>query len=91
MPAWPGPMSRRAFLSANATLLAGFGLRQALPRTASPASMRLAASEQATATDDLALYRPVTVSSTAYGPNPPEFAVDGLTETGVGGTGWRAA
>jgi hypothetical protein len=30
------------------------------------------------------------VSSTAYGPNPPEFAVDRLAETGVGGTGWRA-
>jgi hypothetical protein len=86
MPAWPGPMSRRAFLSANATLLAGFGLRRALP-----ASTRLAASEQAAASDDLALYRPVTVSSTAYGPNPPEFAVDGLAETGVRGTGWRAA
>jgi Glycosyl hydrolases family 2/F5/8 type C domain len=68
-------------------------MRQALPRTgpASPASTRLAASEQAAATDDLALYRPVTVSSTAYGPNPPEFAVDGLAETGVGGIGWRAA
>jgi hypothetical protein len=96
MSAWPGPMSRRAFLSANATLLAGFGLRGTLTRTGpassvSPVGTRLPASEQAAATNDLALYRPVTVSSTAYGPNPPEFAVDGLTETGVGGTGWRAA
>jgi glycosyl hydrolase family 2/F5/8 type C domain-containing protein len=39
---------------------------------------------------DLALYRQVTVSSTAYGPTPAEFAVDGLAETGVRGTGWRA-
>jgi F5/8 type C domain len=31
------------------------------------------------------------VSSTAYGPTPAEFAVDGLAETGVRGTGWRAA
>ena len=95
LPARPGPMSRRAFLSVNATLLAGFGLRRALTRTgptstASAASTQLTALESDAATD-LARYRPVTVSSTAYGPNPPEFAVDGLAETGVRGTGWRAS
>jgi hypothetical protein len=92
MPEQRYPMSRRAFLSANATLLAGFGLSQLLPgrAEAAQAATRPAASGP-TAPGDLALYRPVTVSSTAYGPTPAEFAVDGLAETGVRGTGWRAA
>ncbi|HEY1703975.1 MAG TPA: discoidin domain-containing protein [Trebonia sp.] len=86
------PISRRMFLSANAVLLAGFGLRRALPDPAAPAAAAattLDASPAAAA--NLALYRPVTVSSTAYGPNPAEFAVDRLAEPGVRGTGWRAA
>ncbi|HTU06395.1 MAG TPA: discoidin domain-containing protein, partial [Trebonia sp.] len=86
MPEQRDLLSRRAFLSANAILLAGFGLGRP---GAALASTRPAASEP-TAPPDLALYRPVTVSSTAYGPTPAEFAVDGLAETGVLGTGWRA-
>ena len=84
-------LSRRTFLSANAVLLAGFGLSRPGTALAStrPAASGSAASGSA-ASADLALYRPVTVSSTAYGPNPPEFAVDRLAEQGVRGTGWRA-
>jgi len=85
-------VSRRTFLSANATLLAGFGLSRALP--GAPPAGRTEQAGPATTTDaattNLALYRPVTVSSTAYGPTPAEFAVDRLAETGVRGTGWRA-
>lgn len=88
MPEQHDHMSRRTFLSANATLLAGFGLSIALPGTAQ-ASARPGTSGPAAAAD-LALYRPVTVSSTAYGPTPAEFAVDRLAQTGVRGTGWRA-
>jgi hypothetical protein len=79
-------LSRRAFLSANAVLLAGFGLSRS---GTALASTRPAVSGSA-APADLALYRPVTVSSTAYGPTPAEFAVDALAATGVRGTGWRA-
>ncbi|MFG1994950.1 discoidin domain-containing protein [Actinoplanes sp. NPDC048988] len=39
---------------------------------------------------ELALHRPVTASSTAYGPAQPSFAVDRLAQTGVQGSGWRA-
>ena len=81
-------VSRRTFLSSNAVLLAGYGLTRTLPgraRTATPE-----ASAGTAGTTDLALYRPVTVSSTAYGPWPAEFAVDGLAEAGVAGSGWRA-
>jgi hypothetical protein len=93
MPEQNDGVSRRAFLSANATLLAGFGLSKALPGTklagTALAGPRSGASGPA-ATTDLALHRPVTVSSTAYGPTPAEFAVDRLSATGVAGTGWRA-
>lgn len=96
------PISRRTFLSVNAVLLAGFGMRRGFPGTApEPASAATAAATTGSTSDaildadagtsaNLALYRPVTVSSTAYGPNPPEFAVDRLAEQGVRGTGWRA-
>ena len=87
-------ISRRAFLSANATLLAGYGVSRVLsPGTAlasTPMGASAAAASGKAAPEDLALYRPVTVSSTAYGPNPPEFAVDRLAQAGVRGTGWRA-
>jgi hypothetical protein len=92
MPEQHNHMSRRRFLSANATLLGGFGLVGSLAQAA-PASAAVRAGQgnapSATAAD-LALYRPVTVSSTAYGPTPAEFAVDRLAVTGVRGTGWRA-
>lgn len=69
-------VSRRGFLAGTATLLASFGLPAAA--SADPRT-------------DLALRRPVTVSSTDYAPTPGAFAVDGLTETGVRASGWRAA
>jgi hypothetical protein len=85
-------MSRRRFLSANAILLGGFGLATAFPQVASASVAEPASQPGAggTASADLALYRPVTVSSTAYGPTPAEFAVDRLAVPGVPGTGWRA-
>ncbi|HEX8864633.1 MAG TPA: glycosyl hydrolase, partial [Lentzea sp.] len=51
-----------------------------------------AAPEQAAAQQavDLALFRPVSVSSTDYAATPAEFAVDGLAQVGVQGSGWRA-
>jgi len=88
MPEQHDQVSRRTFLSANAVLLAGFGLSGALAAPAL-ASARPGRSGSA-AGNDLARYRPVTVSSTAYGPAPAEFAVDRLAQTGVAGTGWRA-
>jgi Exo-beta-D-glucosaminidase Ig-fold domain/F5/8 type C domain/Glycosyl hydrolases family 2/Glycosyl hydrolases family 2, sugar binding domain len=93
----PGYLSRRTFVSANAVLLAAVGLRHVIPgkHSAGPAqrTAQLTA-EQTPATNgitDLALYRPVSVSSTNYGPTPASFAVDRLAETGVTGSGWRAA
>jgi hypothetical protein len=85
-------LTRRTFLSAGATLLAGFGVAAVLPDSAdaatAPGSAGAGASGQPA---DLALYRPVTVSSTDYAPTPAEFAVDQIAQPGVGGTGWRAA
>jgi hypothetical protein len=85
-------MSRRRFLSANVTLLGGFALAGAFSQAAPASAAERAGQESAgnAASTDLALYRPVTVSSTAYGPTPAEFAVDRLAATGVRGTGWRA-
>ena len=76
-------VSRRGFLSTGITLLAGFGLA-----TASPAEA-VAATDGSTPTD-LALFRPVTVSSTDYAATPGSFAVDGLAQVGLRGSGWRA-
>ena len=92
----PGYMSRRTFVSTNAVLLAAVGLRDLLPgkRPGDPADhAELTADRSATAsgTTNLALYRPVSVSSTNYGPTPASFAVDRLADTGVAGSGWRAA
>jgi len=78
------PVSRRSFISGvgAGALLAGFRL----------GAPPLARAERAQgASQDLALYRPVTVSSTDYAATPPEFAVDGVAAVGVRGTGWRAA
>ena len=77
-------VSRRTVLTAGTTLLGGFVLRTgtgsaAEAATAPPASQELAA------------YRPVAVSSTAYAPTPAAFVVDKVTSPGVRGTGWRAA
>ncbi|GII55114.1 hypothetical protein Pth03_35030 [Planotetraspora thailandica] len=88
-------VSRRSFLSAGATLLASFGVAAALPDAAEAASTTpatpAAAKPAATLAADLARYRPVTVSSTDYAPTPGAFAVDGLPQVGVRGSGWRAA
>ena len=80
-------VSRRVFLTTGATLLAGFTADAVLP--AAPASASAATAPIGAA--ELALYRPVTVSSTDYAPTPARFAVDRLALTGVQGTGWRAA
>ncbi|HET6737872.1 MAG TPA: discoidin domain-containing protein [Kribbella sp.] len=71
-------VSRRAFLATSGGLLASWTL---------PATARATPSAQAT---DLARFRPVRASSTAYAATPPEFAVDGLAIPGVRGSGWRA-
>ncbi|HZE33749.1 MAG TPA: discoidin domain-containing protein [Actinoallomurus sp.] len=83
----PTPVSRRRFISAGGTLLAGFKLAGVpMGRVSAPG----APPAHATA-EDLALYRPVAASSTDYAATPPEFAVDRVAEVGVRGTGWRAA
>ncbi|GAA3437530.1 discoidin domain-containing protein [Kutzneria kofuensis] len=82
-------LSRRGFLSTGVTLLAGFGLAAALPGVAEAAPD--AAQAQASGPADLALFRPVTVSSTDYAATPAKFAVDGVAEVGLRGSGWRAA
>ncbi|MZD08927.1 glycoside hydrolase [Streptomyces sp. SID5785] len=81
-----GP-SRRWFIAAGSTLLAGFGLEAA---PAAVAEARQGAGGPGAA-GELATHRPVHVSSTDYAPTPGAFAVDGLSEPGVRGSGWRAA
>ncbi|QRP49530.1 discoidin domain-containing protein [Amycolatopsis sp. FDAARGOS 1241] len=83
-------LSRRHLLAAGTGLLAGFGLTVVLPGVASAASAVPAAPDGQTPAD-LALSRPVQVSSTDYAATPAEFAVDGLAQVGVQGSGWRAA
>ena len=78
------PLSRRTFISAGTSLLASVGVPAAFSSTAHAAPPEAAET-------DLARYRPVAVSSTDYAPTPADFAVDGLAETGVRGSGWRAA
>ncbi|MEV4317137.1 discoidin domain-containing protein [Actinocrispum sp. NPDC049592] len=75
-------------LTTGTGLLAGFGLSAMIPGTASAAPDLSPAERQVT---DLALFRPVKVSSTDYAATPAEFAVDGLAQVGVQGSGWRAA
>ena len=82
------PVSRRTFLSAGATLLASIGASAVLPDGAAQAATATATDPKST---DLALYRPVAVSSTDYAPTPASFAVDKLAQVGVKGSGWRAA
>jgi glycosyl hydrolase family 2/Ig-like domain-containing protein/F5/8 type C domain-containing protein len=86
------PVSRRGFLTTGATLLAGFGLSAALPEARAAATERPEDAQTPTGSQsDLALYRPVSVSSTDYAPTPAWFAVDRISEIGAKGTGWRAA
>ncbi|MBK3574474.1 discoidin domain-containing protein [Streptomyces sp. MBT65] len=73
-------LSRRSFVSTGSGLLAGFGLGFPQPASAAP-----------TTPGELALHRPVSVSSTAYAPTPGSFVVDRLAAPGVRGSGWRAA
>jgi hypothetical protein len=94
----PLPLSRRTFLSAGATLLASIGAGAALPgatalakTTDNPAAGNPGADGTTPGRTDLALYRPVRASSTDYAPTPADFAVDGLAQPGVRGSGWRAA
>ncbi|MCK2244687.1 MULTISPECIES: discoidin domain-containing protein [unclassified Crossiella] len=68
-------------------MLASVGVGVALPGAAAAAPDPGQAAPPRT---DLARFRPVTASSTAYAAAPPEFAVDGLAVTGVRGSGWRA-
>lgn len=74
------PLKRRTLLAAGSGLLASVTLPDAAEAHAAPRGDA-----------DLALYRPVTVSSTAYAPAQPDFAVDRLHQIGVKGSGWRAA
>ncbi|MDQ0777428.1 hypothetical protein QF026_005894 [Streptomyces aurantiacus] len=84
--------SRRTFLTASATVLASVSLVGALPGNASAAPVADGTAADATAAGaDLALYRPVQVSSTAYAPTPAHFVTDRMSRTGVTGSGWRAA
>ncbi|SER85655.1 discoidin domain-containing protein [Lentzea albida] len=78
-------VSRRQALGVGGGLLAGFGVSGLLARTAS-AAPEVAQREEI----DLALFRPVSVSSTDYAATPGQFAVDGLAQVGVRGSGWRA-
>ncbi|MBY8881431.1 discoidin domain-containing protein [Actinacidiphila acidipaludis] len=80
--------SRRAVVSAGSGLLAGLGLAVTLPAATAAAAEPAA---RPSGKEELAAYRPVTVSSTDYAPTPGEFAVDTLTSTGVKSTGWRAS
>ncbi|MFJ1759197.1 discoidin domain-containing protein [Amycolatopsis sp. NPDC088138] len=82
------PVSRRNVLAVGGGLLAGFGLAAVLP--GGVASAAPAAADGTDARTDLALFRPVQVSSTDYAATPAEFAVDGLAQIGVRGSGWRA-
>ncbi|WP_194892712.1 discoidin domain-containing protein [Catenulispora pinisilvae] len=88
-------VSRRSLLASGATLLGGFGVSATLPAArafaAEPSPAGGAAGTAANEVTDLAQYRPVSASSTAYAATPAAFAVDRLAETGVKGTGWRAA
>lgn len=85
------PVSRRAFLAAGGGLLASIGVGALLPEAAQAAATQTGqAAPKTTAATDLALYRPVQASSTDYAPNQANFAVDGLSQLGVKGSGWRA-
>ncbi|WP_030377131.1 MULTISPECIES: discoidin domain-containing protein [unclassified Streptomyces] len=86
--------SRRTVVTTGTTLLAGFGLGAVLPVSTAAAAPTGAPegspSRGSSSPGELALYRPVTASSTAYAPTVGSFVVDRLSSPGVGGSGWRA-
>ncbi|MEV7809300.1 discoidin domain-containing protein [Streptomyces flaveolus] len=82
--------SRRAIVTTGTTLLAGFGLGSVLPAATAAAAPDGAPVTTSGAPGELALYRPVSVSSTAYAATPGSFVVDRLSSPGVKGSGWRA-
>ncbi|TCK65805.1 discoidin domain-containing protein [Curtobacterium sp. PhB136] len=81
-------LSRRTVVQSGAALLAAVAITAASPQRASAALSQLVGSPSPS---DLALYRPTSASTTDYAPTPANFAVDGFVETGVRGSGWRAA
>ncbi|MEV7994555.1 discoidin domain-containing protein [Streptomyces sp. NPDC086077] len=81
--------SRRSIVTTGSALLAWLGPGAAF--TTTPAAAAPVAAPGAPASPaELALYRPVSVSSTAYAPTPGSFVVDRLGTRGVRGSGWRA-
>ncbi|MBM9504071.1 discoidin domain-containing protein [Actinacidiphila acididurans] len=84
----PPRPSRRSVVTAGSTLLAGFGLGAVLPGAARASEPT--GTPAATTAGELAIYRPVQVSSTAYAATAAEFVVDRLSSPGVKGSGWRA-
>lgn len=83
-------LSRRSLVTTGSTLLAGFGLGSVLPMSTAAAAGS-DTSAVPSSPGELALHRPVSVSSTAYAPTPGSFVVDRLASPGVRGSGWRAA
>ncbi|MGW1208988.1 discoidin domain-containing protein [Streptomyces sp. NPDC002499] len=88
-PSSPRPLSRRTVVTTGTTLLAGFGLSSLLP-VPNAAAAPTGTSVDRSAPDGLALYRPVSVSSTDYAATQGSFVVDRLSQQGVAGSGWRA-
>ncbi|MGW5665795.1 discoidin domain-containing protein [Streptomyces sp. NPDC003758] len=82
--------SRRAIVTTGTSLLAGFGLSSVLPVATAVAAPDSAPVNSAATPGELALYRPVSVSSSAYAATPGSFVVDRLSSPGVRGSGWRA-
>ncbi|ACU69978.1 coagulation factor 5/8 type domain protein [Catenulispora acidiphila DSM 44928] len=88
----PFRASRRTVVAAASTLLAGFAVDTAFPSVGFAAEPgKAGVPGHAPAPGELAMYRPIEVSSTDYAPTPGAFAVDRVTSAGVRGTGWRAA
>ncbi|XVV08819.1 discoidin domain-containing protein [Actinoplanes sp. CA-131856] len=84
-------VSRRAFLGASSGLLASVALPAGAAGAAPSERTAAITSEKAPGgKGELALHRPVTASSTTYGPAQPSFVTDRLAQTGVEGSGWRA-
>ncbi|GAA1671266.1 discoidin domain-containing protein [Streptomyces yatensis] len=81
--------SRRTVVATGTTLLASLGLGSVLP-VPHAAAVPTGASAEPPGSGELALYRPVSVSSTAYAATPGTFVVDRLSSPGVRGSGWRA-